>query len=240
VYVLALAAELEEALGAREQALYNRRLARKVAGAALAAFWSARHGMLADDRAHTAFSEHSQALALLSDFHLGGLLPQEQGVFIATSLLHDPSLARASYHFMHYLFEAYRVLGEGEAIVERMGWWHERMVKRGLKTPLERLEPSRSDCHAWSSHPLYHYFATLLGIRPAGPGFNSVIISPLLGPLEWAEGSLVHPGGGEIVVSVRRKGGRLRGTVQLPPGLPGSLHVNGEKIALQPGENKFK
>lgn len=240
VYVLALAAELEDALGAREQALYDRRLARKLAQAALAAFWSTRRGMLADDRAHTAFSEHSQALALLCDYHLGGLLTPEQGVFIAASLMQDPSLARASYHFMHYLFESYRLLGEGGAIIERMGWWHERMVKQGLKTPLERLEPSRSDCHAWSSHPLYHYFATMLGIRPGAVGFQSVTISPLLGSLEWAEGSLVHPGGGVISASVRRKAGRLRGTITLPPGLNGVLQVNGEKLALQPGENKFK
>jgi hypothetical protein len=239
VYTLALAAEVEELLGAREQALYNRRLARKLAGQALAAFWDPRRGLLADDLARTAFSEHSQALALLSDYHLGGLIPADQGSFIALGLLHDDNLARASYHFMHYLFETYRILGAGDAIVARMGWWHTRMVQRGLKTPLERLEPSRSDCHAWSSHPLYHYFATLLGIRPGMPGFASVAITPLLGPLQSAEGRLVHPGGGEISASLRREGQRLTGQISMPEGLPGTLNVNSERIALTAGLNQF-
>lgn len=239
VYTLALAAELEEALGAREQALYNRRLARKLAGAAFEAFYDPRRGLLADDLAHSAFSEHSQALALLSDYYLGGLLTPDQGAFLAVGLMREESLSRASYHFMHYLFEAYRVLGDGGAIVERMGWWHERMVLRGLKTPLERLEPSRSDCHAWSAHPLYHYFATLLGIRPGLPGFASVSVQPLLGPLEAAEGTLVHPGGGEITASLRQKDGRISGTITMPEGLPGSLTVNGERIPLTAGRNEF-
>ena len=33
---------------------------------------------------------------------------------------------------------------------------------------------TRSDCHAWGAHPVFHFYATVLGIRPAAPGFRRV------------------------------------------------------------------
>jgi hypothetical protein len=86
---------------------------------------------------------------------------------------------------------------------------------------------------------LYHYFATILGIRPVEVGFKRVAVTPLLGPLDSAEGVLVHPGGGEIRAQVRRAGDRLAGRITLPPGVSGVLRVNGEEIALEPGETGF-
>ena len=97
--------------------------------------------------------------------------------------------------------------------------------RQGLKTPVESAEPTRSDCHAWGSHPLFHFFATLLGIRPAGWGFREVEIAPLLGSLEHASGRLVHPSGGEIVVDLEQKDGALHGRVVLPPTVTGTLRL---------------
>ena len=85
----------------------------------------------------------------------------------------------------------------------------------GMKTTLEMPEPGRSDCHAWGAHPIYHYFASILGIRPASPGFASVVIAPQLGSLESAEGEMVHPAG-MIGVRVRREGKGLRARITLP------------------------
>ena len=111
--------------------------------------------------------------------------------------------------------------------------------RQGLKTPVESAEPTRSDCHAWGSHPLYHFFATLLGIRPAGWGFREVEIAPLLGPLEHAAGRLVHPSGGEIVVDLEQKGGALHGRVVLPPTVSGTLRLPAGPRPLAAGETRF-
>jgi len=59
--------------------------------------------------------------------------------------------------------------------------WDAGMVQIGLKTPLEEIEPGCSDCHARSSHSLYHYFVAAPGIRPAGPGFANAEIASKAG-----------------------------------------------------------
>lgn len=220
VYALRLAADLEARLGEPELAAHYDRW-----GAALAqagqVFWDEERGLFANDLAHTQFSDHPQAFAILS----GQLAPEQQTRLAQTWPQAD--MHRATYFFLHYCLEAYRLLGLEETIYAQLRRWDSEMVQRGLKTPLERVEPSRSDCHAWSSHPLYHYFATVLGIRPTEPGFASVEITPLLGDLEYAAGTLLHPAGGQIRVEFRRKGRQLHGQVEFPPGLRGTLHLAG-------------
>ena len=50
-------------------------------------------------------------------------------------------------------------------------------------------------CHGWGAHPLYHFFASLLGIRPSSLGFDHVEISPMPGHLTSLSGDMVHPRG---------------------------------------------
>ncbi|MCB0149737.1 MAG: hypothetical protein KDE01_19095, partial [Caldilineaceae bacterium] len=84
-------------------------------------------------------------------------------------------LTRTTIYFTHYLFETYRLLEQPAALFERLGLWFD-LAAQGFKTTPEQPEPSRSDCHGWGAHPLYHFFATLLGIRPSAPGFGQVEI----------------------------------------------------------------
>ena len=99
-------------------------------------------------------------------------------------------------------------------------------------------EPTRSDCHAWGAHPVYHYFATILGIRPASTGFATVRIEPQLGPLTSAKGTMVHPRG-EIVVDVARNGEKVRGSIALPEGVSGVLIANERATPLRGGQQSF-
>jgi hypothetical protein len=153
-------------------------------------------------------------------------------------LLTAPDLDRMTVYASFYLFETFRKLGRMDKLFERLPLWFD-MPDQGFNTPLEMPEPSRSDCHGWSSHPLFHYFATLLGIRPGNLGFWSVEIAPQLGPLTQASGRLVHPSGGEVAVDFHRaEDGSLNGMVSLPPGIDGILVVNGEVTFLQEGEKR--
>ncbi len=226
VYTLRLAADLEARLGEPELAAYYARW-----GAALAQagqiFWDEERGLFANDLAHTQFSDHPQAFAVLS-----GQLAPEQRTRLAQTWP-NAEIHRATYFFLHYCLESWRLLGLEETIYTQLRRWDSEMVQLGLKTPLERVEPSRSDCHAWSSHPLYHYFATVLGIRPTEPGFASLEIAPLLGDLEYAAGTLLHPAGGEIRVEFRRKDGRVSGRVELPPGLRGTLSLGKKTLPIE-------
>jgi alpha-L-rhamnosidase len=228
VYTLERAAQLEEWHGEPEFAARDRRVATALAARLDAALWDERRGLLADDLAHAHFSEHTQCLALLS-----GHLPDERRPPIERGLLEDSTLTRTTIYFSHYLFEAYRELGRIEALFERLSLWFD-LPAQGFTTTPEMPEPTRSDCHAWGAHPLYHVFASLLGIRPAAPGFRSLTITPQLGPLTWLRAEMPHPAG-SVAAELTADGDRLTGTITLPDRVTGVLRWRGAHQQLNGG-----
>jgi len=230
VYTLRRAAELERWVGRPAHAERCALWACEVSEAIHRAFFDDPRGLYAEDLDHTHFTEHAQCLALLS-----GGVPSAASRRVRAGLLQDRSLTRTTIYFTHYLFEAYRQLGAMEAMFDRLGEWFE-LPERGFLTTREKPEPTRSDCHAWGAHPLYHYFATILGIRPGAFGFTEVQVRPQLGPLSRAEGQLVHPAG-VIDVSLQRRDDGVTGRIQLPQGVRGTLEVAGRCSALSSGVN---
>jgi len=231
VLLLTLVAKLEDVVGMPSLAQLRREQASQLAKK-LERFWSEEKGLYADDFALTHYSEHAQILAILSE-----QLPPERQARLSSGLLTNTSLSRASIYFHHYLFEAYRIMGEINALFERLSVWFD-LPEKGLRTPVEVQDPTRSDCHGWGSHPLYHYFATLLGIRPGGAGFSSVTIHPQLGNLSHAKGTMPHPKG-EIQVEYQQQGDKLTGQITLPAGITGTLHYGGHKLTLMSGAQTF-
>ncbi|MFZ4068012.1 MAG: alpha-L-rhamnosidase C-terminal domain-containing protein [Phenylobacterium sp.] len=228
-----LASELEAMVAEPELAKRCARLARGVAAAADRHFWVEQRGLYADDLDHSLFSEHSQCLALL-----GGLLPKKREKALAANLFTDPALDRATIYFSHYLFDACQRFGRIDRLFDRLGVWfgHEPL---GLTTTLESPEPARSDCHAWSAHPLYHFAASVAGVRPTAPGFAEVEIRPDLGPLTWIDAKIVHPLG-NVELHLEKKGESLVGEIALPNGVGGSLRLPARSIPLRPGRNRIK
>ncbi|HSI85812.1 MAG TPA: alpha-L-rhamnosidase C-terminal domain-containing protein [Candidatus Methylacidiphilales bacterium] len=232
VRTLGCAAELETAHGEPELAQRLRRRAAELAAALTHAFWVEERSVFADNEDHTSYSEHTQCEALLS-----GCLDPERSRRLPASLLADSNLARTTISYSHYLFEAYRLIGNTDALLSRLDLWHS-LPERGLLTTPEGPEPTRSDCHAWGSHPIYHFFATILGIRPSSPGFRTVSIRPQLGSLTYASGTMVHPSG-EIVLQIRREGSLLRGEVSLPDGVMGRIQHGDQSVDLHYGRQRF-
>jgi len=232
ILVLGFVAELEAWVGEPERSTRARRFASELAARVSTAFWDEARGLFADDLAKQHFSEHTQCLAILS-----GQLDSPKRERLAKTLLTDTALARTTIYFTHYLFEAYRSLGLSAALFDRLQLWFE-LEKNGFKTTFESPEPTRSDCHAWGAHPLYHYFASILGIRPGERGFRSVTIAPQLGPLTHAKGKLVHPQG-EIEVDFRIEKDMLKGSVTLPEGVSGTLSYEGKTKALKSGRQEI-
>ena len=232
VYTLELAASLENWAGDRFLAQRWQFWRETIAGASSVAFWDEQRGLLADDLAHKHFSEHTQCLALLS-----GALTSEQRKSVAQNLLQDVSLTRTTIYFNHYLFETFRLLEQPAAFFSRMELWFDLAV-RGFKTTPEQPEPTRSDCHGWGAHPLYHYFASLLGIRPASFGFDSVEIAPMPGHLGALVGEMVHPRG-RIKADLHFENGHVHGQVSLPIGVTGTFCFAGKSFELHPGSQSI-
>lgn len=228
VLTLNRAALLEDWLGETEMAGRWRNRAKSLAERADAAFWNEQKGLYADDVDQKSCSEHVQSLAVLS-----GYLPPQRVQPLTAGLVNDGNLTRTTIYFTHYLFETYAALGLADKLFERLQLWRE-LSTLGFRTTPEMPEPTRSDCHGWGAHVIYHFFATVLGIRPAGMGFEEVSIRPQLGPLEWARGRMVHPAG-VIDVNLKREGGDVVGSVILPKGIGGEIVSNcGARIQNSP------
>ncbi|MFH1377768.1 MAG: amylo-alpha-1,6-glucosidase [Planctomycetota bacterium] len=207
VNALTYAAAIEDSAGDPAMGAYYHAKA-KTAVRAMDAFYVPERGLYADNLDKTRFSEHSQSLAILS-----GLLTKKRIATIGKSLLAADDLSRCTIFMMHYLFETYRLLGRADKIIERMDLWF-TLKADGFKTTIECPEPSRSDCHAWGAHPLYHYFATFCGVRPASPGFKTATFDPLPGALKRIDAELVHPNG-----MIRIKIADGRSEIEPPAGL---------------------
>lgn len=223
-------AEVEEFFGETELAVRDRKTARSICDAVLKHFWSEERGLIADTLQKDLFSEHAQCLAILS-----GLLPADVQEKVVAGLLNDANLSRTTIYFTHYLFETYYRLGCPDRLLDRLSMWFD-LEKLGFKTTFEEPEPSRSDCHAWGAHPVYHYYASILGIRPDGQGFHRVRIAPQLGALTSAEGVLPHPQG-EIAIALRVENGQLNAQITLPQGVTGTFVWNGQEHTLKDGNN---
>jgi hypothetical protein len=128
-----------------------------------------------DDSTGLHLSQHTNILAILTDTYLGVV----DGQVLMDNILNNPTLAKATVYFKFYLFEAMHHVGRADLIWPDLKLWHD-MLDNGLTTFAEKPEPTRSDCHAWSSHPLYHFIASILGIRPIAPGCSALSIKPLL------------------------------------------------------------
>ena len=154
------------------------------------------------------------------------------------SLLQDLSLTETTLYFRHYLFEAYYQTGRIERIREGFAFWNQ-LIDKGLLTPVERHEPSRSDCHAWSSHPLFHLWGSLLGIRPQAPGFREISIKPQIADLGNVQAKMPHPKG-SIHYRQIVDASRISITVRAPESLSGQLRWHGKSYPLERGELNFE
>ena len=225
VQALRHAAEVEDAFGDPVLAERNRALADELSAEIFRRFWVADRSLLADDEAHRHFSEHAQCLALLN-----GALSPAQAEACFESLISADDLARTTIYFSFYLFETFKQHDRGDLIVERMDFWKE-LVAKGLKTPVEKPDPTRSDCHAWGSHPLFHGRASLFGLRPAAPGFAKVEIAPSPGDLTSLKVRAPHPLG-FVEGDLQFEGSRLTGTVALPEGVEGEFVWRGKRTPI--------
>lgn len=233
IYVLGLAAELERWLD--EPALADRldQRRRMLADAATRAFFDDSRGLFADTASRRCHSEHVQCFALLS-----GLLDDATRRRVLDGLLSAGDLARATIYFQHYLFEVLADAGRTDQLLDRMTLWYD-LPRLGLRTTLEKPEPSRSDCHAWGAHPLYHAVASIMGIRPAGLGSDELIIRPQLAGLRHARGS-VMTSRGLVTAAFERHDGRLDADIDLPPGQHATLIAAGLTHRLAPGRTRHR
>jgi alpha-L-rhamnosidase len=232
IWALRCAATVEASIGEPELALLYRRRAAELARAA-DVFWNEERGLFADNCQQKSFAEHTQAYVVLS-----GVLDADKKEKLRTSLCRDVKLTKATDAFAYYLYEAFFVLNLREKIVERLRACDEQ-EKIGLLTSPEGPEPTRSDCHGWSAIPHFHFFASLLGIRPEAPFFREVRIDPMWDRLGNIDSRTPHPDR-EIAVRLSLVEGKPLGEVTLPCGITGTLIYPSGELQLKEGKTLLK
>ncbi|PCJ60031.1 MAG: hypothetical protein COA79_09505 [Planctomycetota bacterium] len=225
-WTLRKAAELETHLNETEMASRYNRYADEIAEKIIPAFFDEKTGLFADDLAHLHYSEHAQCLALLS-----GLIKEDKALSVFENMLGYKDLARTTIYFSYYLFETMKQFDRGDLIIEKFDFW-KKLKEQGFKTAVEQPEPSRSDCHAWGAHPMYHMHASLMGIRPTSIGFGTIEIKPSPGDLTFIKSKTPHPLG-MIECDLKFEGNTCKGSVNLPEGLTGQFIWRNKTIDLQ-------
>jgi hypothetical protein len=108
-----------------------------------------------------------------------------------------------------------------------------------LTTWAEQPEPSRSDCHAWSSSPNIEFFRILLGVDSDAPGFKKIQISPSLCGLKEVSGTMPHPDGSISAAYKIDKKGKLTAILTLPQGTSGTFVWKGKEYGLKEGKQEI-
>ena len=206
-------------------------------------YWVAGKGMYANNTDRNQFSQHAQALAILT-----GLVEGDAAEELARKTVDDPSLDYCTIYFRFYLHQALAKAGLGDDYLKWLDKWREN-IANGLTTWAETsdVNTSRSDCHAWGASPNIEFFRILLGIDSASPAFRTVRIAPNLGDITKIGGTMPHPEG-EISVSYEiRKDGKgkdapncLYVEIELPDAVSGEFVCNGWARRLDGGLNRFR
>ncbi len=209
------------------------KIADKLIEATLHNCWDEDKGLIAETPSKQMYSQHTNSIAILTD-----VFSNDQSLQIAKKIIQDTSLAQATLYYNFYVFQALKKAGLGNEMLNQLDKW-KIFLENGLCTFPEHGLNSRSDCHAWSSHPMYDLLNITCGVAPASPGFQTVVITPQLGQLNDVSGIVFHPFGNITTTFRKVKDNKLKCLIILPEGLAGSLVWNSEVYPLENGENNY-
>lgn len=186
-------------------------------------------------------SQHTHTLAILL-----GLKPQTHELIAREVLLKSARNKRtkvitASPFFYAYVLQAMASQGLLAEVVELIGDKWGTFLDDGATTFYEMWTvTTQSRCHAWSSSPLYHLMQIVLGVRPLTPGWTRVRISPFLGKLDFARGTIPTPRGPLKIEWEKAGEDQLAVRLDVPDGLAVEFVApNGEVRPAEAGVNQF-
>lgn len=198
--------------------------------------WNPSRGLLADNPDQRVFTQQANILAVLYD-----VAPKDRHQEILRQMAaiepgkNPDGILSASYYFRFYLARALEHAGLADEYLKSLDPWR-RLLPLHFSTWPEIPGDTRSDSHAWTSHPIYDLLTLVAGIEPASPGFATVRIAPHLGNLPSLKATFPHPDG-NIDVDFKRNGTGLDATINLPGQLSGEFYFNGKSQPLKPGTN---
>ena len=239
-YALDTAVTLHTAAGEPLDAARWRPLADKLRHAVRTQAWSEREGLFLEGpgRLQDTLSQHSQCVAILAN-----VPTPAQTRRILERLTSDARLHRMKFMQSFYLARALEKADGYRAFAPHvLSLWRDAMHKHVTTWP-EYPDPTRSDCHAWSSWLAADFITSILGVRPGAPGFTEIHIAPQTAACDWAHGSAPTPHGPVHVDWRKNEAGNITFTATTPAGVPTVVALFGQapqrfedggKITLSP------
>ncbi len=202
LYVLGLqkAAELAEYAGSGRGPEYRARA--EAVQAAIRSRCMDQSGMLTDGPGRPELSQHTQVFGILT-----GTLDEAQGRRNLLRSMEETGVAQCTVAMCYYLFRALERTGLYEYTDRCWDIWR-RMLADHCTTCVEAEGYARSECHAWGALALYELPSVVLGVRPAAPGYERILVRPCPGLLTSASGT-VHTPRGDVSVSWEKRDGEL-------------------------------
>jgi hypothetical protein len=230
-YVMTLqkAAEIYNYVGETDKAKYYLKKAKSVSEVVMKSCFDVSKGILAETPEKMQFSQHTNILAILTN-----AFPPSKQQELMKKILADSTLIQTTIYFKFYLFEALHKVGLGKDYTKLLSNW-KRMLANGQTTFAETDENPRSECHAWSASPLYHFNKIIVGVYPTKPEFKKVIIEPHWNDLKSVESVIPTPYG---LLSVKYKNQEMEITV--PENMDIVFKQNGKSKQLKSGKQTIK
>lgn len=232
-YALNHATVMFSYFGYQRDAQVYKEISDRLINSTLALCYDAEKGLIAETPQKQLFSQHTNAMAILA-----GAFTSEQVKPVAQKIIEDKDLAQATLYFNFYVFQALKQAGLGGEIFNQLSLWEE-FLDFGFTTFPEHGINSRSDCHAWSSHPMYDFLNITCGISSASQGFKKLRIEPQLGKFSIIEGQLHHPSGMISVKYTKQEDNKLKCIIEIPDKITGEIIWNGKSFPLNNGKNQY-
>ncbi len=157
------------------------------------------------------------------------LIQQRLGVSVDPwpyEALDKAKAARCTYYFSYY---KHLTMGIADYMKELEPW--REMIEENLTTFAENPPPVRSDCHAWSAHPILGFFQIVAGVTSIEHGWKKARIAPNPGSLKRFDARIAHLDGD---LRVAYEGGKFE--IETP--IPATFEWRGKNQELKAGKHR--
>ncbi len=181
-------------------------------------------GLYRDEIGKDSYSEHTIVWAILAAVQPENVL-KEMAASLGKEFLH-----KCTFSMKYYLFRALESIGEYDRAWVQLEEW-KSMIDLHCTTWCETPNNPSSECHGWSSAPLYEFSANILGVKFMGN--QQLLIQPHCGNLSFAKGTVPTPEG-LIRISWKKENGVFTAAVEADFPMKGILELpDGQKITIE-------
>lgn len=201
-YALKEAAEICRIFGKNTRADEYEMRAEAIADAVRKTCYDSDAKMFRNTPSRRDFSRHTTVLAVLADIVSGN----DAKELIERTLNAGPDVSLCSFSMNYFLLRALEKADCYEYCKDVFNGW-QKMLDMNCTTWCENPDSPRSECHGWSSAPIYEFSHIVLGVTSLGENWEKIKIQPNFGAfdIDFAEG-VVPTSKGSVSVSWKKTG----------------------------------